>query len=247
MEQIVELIADFFSSIFGYSETLFNIIELIADVFLDILKTLPILFLVYLLLEVLNKRFENKNIKTATLKKYGPLAGAIVGTIPQCGFSSAAAALYKNRAIGAATLISVFISTSDEALPIMLSYPEKMPMVLLLIGTKLIIALIAGYVLSFTIFKNEKIVISSKNEEKSCENDDCKSCHHHKNIFITALIHSLKICLYIFVTLLVIQLGFYFIGEENLSKFLLSNNIFQPVLAAIFGLIPGCGTSVLVT
>ena len=158
--------------------------------------------------------------------------------------------------IGASTLIAVFLSTSDEAIPVMLSNLSDMSLVLWLILAKVIIAVAAGYLLKYTLFRNETTRIRTLGQKSDhCGHDhdhehsggQCGCCSHHGSIFKSAIVHTLKITAFLAVTMLVINLVVFWIGEDNLETVLLSGSVFQPILTALIGLIPGCATSVLLT
>lgn len=225
-------------------------LDVLLDTLLDTLKTIPILFVVYLFIEWLEHRVDFVKFMNGKGSRLGPLMGALVGCIPQCGFSAASASLYNGGMIGGATLIAVFISTSDEAIPVMLSNLSDMSLVIWLILVKVIIAVAAGYLLKYTLFRNETTRIRAR---QSCGHDhehtggECGCCSHHGSIFKSAAVHTLKITAFLAITMLVINLVVFWIGEDNLETVLLSGSVFQPILTALIGLIPGCATSVLLT
>ncbi len=219
---------------------------------LDTLKTIPILFVVYLFIEWLEHRVDFVKFMNGKGSRFGPLMGALVGCIPQCGFSAASASLYSGGMIGGATLIAVFLSTSDEAIPVMLSNLSDMSLVIWLIAVKLIIAVAAGYLLKYTLFRSETLRIRTLGQHDHDHDHEhtggqCGCCTHHGSIFKSAAVHTLKITAFLAVTMLIINLAVHFIGEDNLSTVLLSGSVFQPILTALIGLIPGCATSVLLT
>lgn len=212
----------------------------------DTVKTIPILFLVYLLIEFLQSRVVTTKAVHRKFGVLGPVLGALVGCIPQCGFSTASAMLYNKKMLGAGTLIAVFLATSDEAIPILLSNLSQLNTVFYLIFCKIVIAVLAGYFFQYIIFRKEQFSQSASEVtvERHC---DAHSHHTYSSVVKNALMHTIKITLFILIALFFINLVIHFIGEDNLQKFLLSNSIFQPVLTALIGLIPGCATSVLIT
>lgn len=218
-------------------------LDVLLDAILDTLKTLPFLFGAYLLIEFLEHKASGK--LTGTLSRMGPLGplgGAILGCVPQCGFSVAAANFYAGRLISAGTLLAVFLATSDEALPIMLSRPEAFPDILRLLGVKLATAAIVGLLADLIL----KYVLKPKREEPFhdlCEDCDCE----HEGLVKSALRHTVRIFLFLFLINLVLGYAIYFVGEENISRFLLSGSVFQPLLAALIGFIPNCGASIILT
>lgn len=217
-------------------------IDCLLDGLLDTLKILPYLFITFIILEFIEHKLTKKNQKVLSKnKKYGPLLGGILGALPQCGFSSMAANLFSARVITIGTLISVFLSTSDEMLPIMIS--EKVdPLVLIeILGFKVIIGIIVGFIIDL-LYK------SKSNKEKItdlCEHDNC-NCKHD-NIIISSLKHTIKIGLFIIIINVLINIIIYKVGEENVSNLLLNNNIITYFISSLVGLIPNCAGSVIIT
>ncbi len=224
-------------------------LDVLLDTGLDTLKTIPILYLVYLLMEWMEGRMNAGKLHQSRIGSIGPVVGSLLGCIPQCGFSAACASLYNGGVIGAGTLIAVFISTSDEAVPILISHFDNAWAILPLIGIKVLIAIAAGYLFKYTLFRKEVLKAHPAPEEQGelGEHPEGSCCHHHRSIFLTALEHTIKIGLFILVTLLAINLIVFWIGEDRIGSLLLNDSIFQPVLTAIIGLIPGCAASVLIT
>lgn len=220
--------------------------EYILDTLMDIVKSLPILFLVYLIIEWLEKRLSAKMLLKYNDRTMGPPIGALVGCIPQCGFSAASATLYHSGVLGAGTLIAVFLSTSDEALPILLSHGKDYQTILLLMGCKIAIAILAGYLFQRTVFRSELLTV--KHDPVALMDCD-EHCHeqHRAAFWLSVLQHTLKTALYIAVTLLIINTAVHFIGEARLEQLLLTESAIQPLLTGLLGLIPGCATSVLLT
>lgn len=215
--------------------------EFILDTIIDTLKSIPILWIVYILIELIQQKIKPQKLAEHRGGLWAPAVGALAGSVPQCGFSAAYATLYNSGVIGAGTLIAVFISTSDEAIPILLSRAQDFKLIGALILCKIFFAMLAGYLLRFTVFRNERI---SPDSDLVCHDEHCHE-HHKKSIVVNSLIHTLKIAVFIGVTLLVINGIVYLIGEQRLEQVLLSQNIFQPFITALIGLIPGCATSVL--
>lgn len=223
--------------------------EIVIETLIDTARTMPYLFVIYIFLEVIQKKIKNLKIESVMLNRFAPLIGSLVGCFPQCGFSSAAATLYTERLIKTGTLISVFLATSDEAIPVLISSNDSSFLIFYVILSKLIIAIVTGYILNYTIFKNEKYDNTKKINVcfNSCE---CESHHHKDNIKIfsilkNAMYHTIKISLYILVTLFIIDVAIHFIGEAKMSKILFSGNkIVQPIISALIGIIPGCSISV---
>ncbi|MBQ8624438.1 MAG: arsenic efflux protein [Oscillospiraceae bacterium] len=219
--------------------------EILSHTFLDTVKMLPFLFGVYLLIEFLEHKATGKLANVLRrLGPFGPVGGAALGCLPQCGFSVAASNLYSGRLISLGTLLAVFIATSDEAIPILLSSPNSMGDVWKLILAKVIIAIIAGLFVDGVIrfFKRRS------NEEAEPYVDLCENCGcENHGIWLSALKHTLQIFIFLFAIALALEALMHIAGEELLSKILMQNSIFQPILAALIGLIPNCAPSVVLT
>lgn len=216
--------------------------ELLLDTIMDSLKILPFLFITYFIIEYIGHRSSHKLV--LGLRKYGVTGGALLGSFPQCGFSVAAANLYTNKVISVGTLIAVFISTSDEAIPVMLANSGSLKTIINLITIKIAIALVAGLIA-------DKF-FSGMLKGKSVEEDFSISHHHHFHdckggIIKSAIRHTLHIFIFMVITIFLMNLVIYLIGEENLSKLLLTNNVMQPAVAALIGFIPNCASSIILT
>mgnify|MGYP000855923707 CR=1 FL=1 len=218
--------------------------EIIIETIVDSLKMLPFLFAAYLIIEYVEHRSADK--LESFLRgsgKYGAIGGALVGCFPQCGFSVTAANLYVGRVITLGTLIAVFVSTSDEALPILLAHPESYGIILKLILLKTAIALISGLIIDFALRKKQK---SGENNHEHIH-EMCKHCNCGHSIIKSAISHTLNIFIFILLFSFALNLIIELIGEENLSAVLMSDTIFQPAIAAIIGFIPNCAASVILT
>lgn len=222
-------------------------IHILEHSFLDSIKLIPFLFLTYLLMEYLEHR--SGDIAERVLKRsgqFGSLIGSSLGLLPQCGFSSAAAGLYSARVISLGTLIAVFLSTSDEMIPIFLSHHINITVLIKTLAVKFVIALLAGIIIDLiinTVYKKRAIKRESKIEE-FCEREDCH-CHH--GIVKPALIHTLKIGAFIFVFTLVLNALIYAVGEENIKILILDKPFLANVLSALVGLVPNCASSVIIS
>lgn len=216
--------------------------EICLDTLMDCIKLLPFLFLAFLLMEALEHHAGSKiNKALASSGKAGPVIGSLLGCVPQCGFSVFSANLYSGGVIGAGTLIAVFLSTSDEAVIIMLSHPEKKYEILKLIAVKVIIGIVFGYIISLL----EKI----KPAPKKHVEDLCKECgcDEEDGILMPAVHHTLKIYSFLIVIIFTLNLVVELLGTERLSAILLGDSVFQPLVAALIGLIPNCASSIILT
>lgn len=222
------------------------IFDILIDTFMDTLSIFPLLLLVYILLELLEHRVDLAQYAHLVTGPIGPFLGAIAGCVPQCGFSVAAATLYHYRRVGIGGLVAVFLATSDEAIPILMANPDQYDTVLKLIGCKIMIALIWGYIIWIANYFRLRYL--KKNQDKPILMTE--ECHHEKTegfSFFHVLVHTLKITAYLFITMVIISSVTSILGEARISAILLSNTLWQPVLAAFIGLVPGCGTSILLT
>lgn len=212
--------------------------EVLLDACLDTLKILPFLYLSYLALDFIEKKSSTYQLNFLFLKHLGPLFGALLGCIPQCGFSVIAASLFAQRGISAGTLVACFISTSDEALPLFLSNPSQYKMLGIFLISKVIIAIVAGYLLDLILHKEI-------NEEDDFEIEVDGICGCNQNSFINALYKTATTIFYIF--LINVGLGYiiYFIGEETLASMLAVHPYLQPILASVIGFVPNCAISIL--
>ena len=222
-----------------------HIVHILEHTFLDSLRLLPVLFLVYLLIEYLEHKNNNKvHHLFMKSKKAGPLFGGLFGCIPQCGFSVIASELYSKRAITLGTLIAVFASTSDEAIPILLAEPGMLPQMVKLILIKLVVAIIAGFIVD--IFARKKVQhhpCDQEHHEHHHYHGNCEDCHD--GILKSAIIHSLKIFVFIFAVTLALELVMH--NAEDAFGFVSSNMWLQPLLTPLVGLIPNCAASVVLT
>lgn len=219
--------------------------DAILDSLIDTVKLIPFLLITYIIMEFIEHKTSHKT-KDAIKKSghFGPLIGGILGVVPQCGFSAAASSLYSARIITLGTLIAVFLSTSDEMLPILISEAVDVRIILSILGIKLVIAVVVGFIID--LFFRKKFETSEDEPEIKdlCEHEHCH-CEH--GIFKSALKHTINITLYIFIISLVLNIIIYFIGEDNLAHILNSTPVIGPIIASLVGLIPNCASSVIIT
>ena len=227
-------------------------LEVLLDTGIDALKLLPFLFITYLIMEYIEHKTGDKT-KNIIKKsgKWGPVFGAILGIFPQCGFSAAAANLYAGKVITLGTLIAIFLSTSDEMLPILISEAAPIDIILKILATKLVIGIIAGVVIDFVgqAFKKKKE--KQENEEAveeighMCEHEHCHC--EKEGILKSSIKHTLNIFIFIIIISLVMNIAIYFIGEEKISNLILNMPVVGPLIAGVVGLIPNCASSVILT
>lgn len=216
--------------------------ELLQDVLHDAIPMLPFLFVTYLLMEYLehkgNEKFQH-GLEHA--KRFGPILGAAFGVIPQCGFSVLASGLYMNQTITLGTLLAVFISTSDEAIPILIAQPKQFTTLIYVIIVKVIIAIFVGYLVDAMV-KSHHMKTSHPLHDIHA---DCEEEEKEHGIVYIAFVHTIKIFLFIFVVNLLLSLLIHYVGEASLKQVLAQGSILQPILAALTGFIPNCAASVI--
>ena len=210
---------------------------------LETLRLLPFLFITYLLMEYIEHKVSEKSKEIIQKAgKFGPVLGAIVGIFPQCGFSVSATNLYAARVITLGTLISVYLATSDEMLPILLTEAMPISTILTILGIKLLIGIIAGFIIDFVMR-----AIKKEEEQKIEEICEHEHCHCDEGIIRSSIKHTLNILIYIFIISLVIHIIISLIGEVAISNFVSKNIVLGPIVAGLVGLIPNCASSVILT
>ena len=217
-------------------------LDIILETLLDTLKLIPFLFVAFLIIELIEHKLNNKNKKILKKsKKYGPILASLAGVIPQCGFSVMATNLYTTRIITLGTLIAVYLSTSDEMLPILISHNVESSIIIKILLIKVLFAIIYGIIIDFIISKTKR------KEKENYEICDEEHCHCEHGILKSSVKHTINISLFILVMNFIINIIFTYIGEDFLSKLFLKDTIFGPFVTSIIGLIPNCGASVILT
>jgi hypothetical protein len=216
--------------------------EVIQHTITDNITLIPFLFLTYLVMEFLEHKTGSRT--TAMIQKagrFGPLFGGIAGIIPQCGLSAAASSLYAGRVISMGTLLAIYLSTSDEMLPILISERAAAPLVIRVLLMKAGIGILAGFIVDF-IFRR-----SGSREphiHDLCVKDHC---HCEQGIFRSACKHTIKITLFILLITFALNLFLHYVGEDALANLLLNRPVLGPILSGLIGLIPNCAASVVIT
>lgn len=213
--------------------------DIVLDTLKDSLKLLPFLFITFLLIEYFEHKINNQKI-ISKFNKLGPLIGSILGAFPQCGFSVSATNFYITRIITLGTLISIYLSTSDEMLPIMLAQNVDLSIILNIIGLKVLIGMFFGFLIDFILRKKNKNLEISE----LCEQEHCH-CEH--GIFVSSLKHTINTLTFILLISFLLNLSFYYVGENFISKIFLKDNIFSSFISSLIGLIPNCGASIIIT
>ena len=232
--------------------------NLFMDALIDTTKLLPLLAVVYFLVSFFEYRYGNRiGSFLVRFNRFGPILGALFGCIPQCGFSVVASALYVKKIVSVGTLLSVFLSTSDEAVPILLSIPGKAHLVGVLIVIKVIVAIIAGMMVDFIIGLRQTVksggdaLIPVSCEDALKGHSGC--CSHGvdekrskiKSLLIHPLWHTTKIFFFLLVLSIILNFVMDRIGQERITGMLLNGTIYQPFLASLIGFIPNCFASVI--
>lgn len=220
-------------------------LEVIQDALIDSVKLLPFLFITYLIMEYIEHKTSEKSKETIKKSgKFGPLIGSILGIFPQCGFSVSATNLYAARVITLGTLISVYLSTSDEMLPIFISEAVPVSTIFKILLVKLVIGMVAGFLIDlFLRIKNK----NKQEDEKIVDLCEKEHCHCDHGIIKSSLKHTLNIFIFILIITVLINIAIYFIGEERIAEFIEINPVLGPVIAGLIGLIPNCASSVILT
>ena len=217
--------------------------DCLMDGLIDTFKLLPYLLITFLVLELLEHKLSKKNEKILKEnKKYGVVLGGLLGSLPQCGFSVVGSNLFSSRVITIGTLVAIFLSTSDEMLPIMLSENTDILVLLRIIGFKVLIGIVVGMIVDLFYRRKEDKDIDI---EELCDHDHCHC--ESDGIILSSIKHTLKIGLFILIANLVINIIIFYVGEDNLKDLLLNKNIFTYFIASLVGLIPNCAASVILT
>lgn len=216
-------------------------LEILKEALLDSVKLIPFLFVTYLLMEYLEHKTSDKHKEHMQRSgKWGPIIGSILGAFPQCGFSVSATNLYVGRVITLGTLMAVYLSTSDEMIPVFLSESVSADIIFKVLLLKIVIGMIAGIAIDMIWTKRKK----AENEiAHLCEH---AHCHCEEGILKSSIRHTVSITVFIFVINLVLDGIIHFVGEETISSFIRGRTILGPMLAGLIGLIPNCAASVII-
>lgn len=213
--------------------------EIIIETLIDSVKLVPFLFVAFLIIELIEHKFSKKEIKLVGKSgKFGPLLGSILGIFPQCGFSVLATNLYVTRIVSLGTLISIYLSTSDEMLPILISKNVEFDLIIKILSIKFVIGMVSGFIIDLVFSKKEK------QDYHICEEDNC---HCYDGIIKSSVKHTLNILLFILLVNFILTFCFEYFGSDYLSKLFLNGSIFAPFISSLIGLIPNCGASVIIT
>lgn len=249
----------------------------------DTLYLIPILYLTYVLMEWIEHRAKKKTQELVTKAgAAGPVVGSILGAVPQCGFSAMGATLYAGRVITIGTLFAIFLSTSDEMLPIFIASKAPISMIASILLTKIVIGMLMGLLIDLTFrladkkqdrFKiheicershcgcindcetcceNHELVYEHRDHDVDCKEIDCHHTHSHddeswKNIFMSALKHTIQVYAFILLITFILTLIIEFIGEDTLAQVLVNNEYLSILISGLIGLIPNCAASIVIS
>ncbi|WP_155832376.1 putative manganese transporter [Butyrivibrio sp. MC2013] len=228
-----------------------TIIDILLDTITDGIKILPFLFVTYLLMELLEKHTKDR-VGDIVRKagKLGPLWGAILGAVPQCGFSAAASNLYAGRVISVGTIIAIFLSTSDEMLPLMISEHYPASKILPILGLKALIGMIYGFIVDIAADKTRAIRHQMREDfriEELCEREHCHCDDEEESVLKSAFIHTLHIFIYVLVLTLILNAVIEFMGEDVIKSVIMAYPLAGHLIAGLIGLIPNCAASIIIT
>lgn len=225
------------------------LLDAMQDALKDGLLSIPVLFLAYLLMELLER---SEKLNESTLMRYsrkaGPALGGLLGVIPQCGISGAAASLFATGAISVGTMLAVFFATSDEMLPVMLSSltdgSVKLSHILAIVAGKAALGILLGYLADGLLRKRFQ---SRKDIHSFCEREHCSCDEEEGSVLVSALKHTVKIALLLILVATALNSLFHWVDESALRSLLVDTPVLGELLVALFGLIPNCAVSVVIT
>lgn len=218
-------------------------IDIIKDTLIDSIKLIPFLFIAFLIIELIEHKLSKKSTQIIYKSgKFGPIIGSILGAFPQCGFSVMATNLYITRIISLGTLVAIYLSTSDEMLPILLSEKVDLLVIAKILLLKILIGMIVGFIIDLLLRKKDESNMNLK--YNLCEEEYCDCAHH---LIKSVIKHTLSITMFIMIISFFLNLLFELVGIDTIKNILDSSKIVGPFLASLIGLIPNCGASVAIT
>lgn len=228
-----------------------RILDIALDTLVDGVKLIPFLFIAFLIIELIEHKLSKKTEKAiAKAGKGGPIIGALLGGIPQCGFSVLATNLYITRIISLGTLISIYLSTSDEMIPVLLSSDAPINKVLAFVGIKVLVGMVVGFVIDLILREthNKEEKKNKKHAHEDFHVCEEEHCHCEESLLKSSIIHTIKTLGFILLITFALNILFgYFISEEAVEGFMESHKLLAPMLASLIGLIPNCGASVMIS
>lgn len=216
-------------------------LDIVKDTLIDSIKLFPFLFITFIIIECIEHKLGNKSKEKLKNSKFGVIIGSLLGAFPQCSFGASAVNLYITRIISLGTLIAIFLSTSDEMLPVLIANHASFSLIIKILLVKIIIGIICGMLID--------LIIKPKKETKYehyeiCEHDHC-DCEH--SIIKSSLKHTFSILIFIIIITFILNYAMNFVSEETLKNLFYSNSVLGPIFSSLIGLIPNCSASVLIT
>ena len=212
------------------------------DFLVDNLLLLPFLFATYLALEAVEARAGGALERMlGRVRRIGPLFGALAGAVPQCGFSAAAASMYAGGVVGAGTLVAVFLSTSDELVPVLVSSNAPLGLVAKMVALKVSIGILAGFAVNAVLAWRGR-GDASPHVADLCAHSRC-GCRERQGILVPALIHTAEIFVFILLVSGAVEVALHFCGEDALESFVLNKPVAGELLGGLLGLVPNCAVS----
>lgn len=219
-----------------------EILHILKHTLLDTINLLPFLLIAFFIIELIEHKFSKKTQKLISKSgNFGPIIGSLLGLFPQCGFSVIATNLYITRIISLGTLISIYLSTSDEMLPILLSEKAPLNIIISILIIKFVVGFTAGCIIDLLISKKNNI---KEEVSKICEDEHC-DCEH--GIIKSTIIHTLKTVIFIYIATFIVNVLFHYVGEQYISKLFMKNSLIAPFITSLIGLIPNCAASITLT
>ena len=251
------------------------VFDLLADAFKDTVYLVPFLFVTYLLLEALEHKAGNKTEELVQKAgRLGPAVAAVLGAVPQCGFSAAGSALFGSRAITLGTLFAVYLSTSDEMLPLFIAEQVDPSVMASIIGCKVLIGMAMGFGIDAVLRLRLRITQQREAAEhehahghscncehahteqphvfgdEHCHNPSCHCAEEGSSwgsVALCAVKHTLQVAVIVFLISLALNAAMELAGEEAVTAFLSGNPGIAIFGSALVGFIPNCGASVVIT
>lgn len=221
-------------------------LETLEHTILDTIKLIPFLFITYIIMELIEHHAGEKTEKIIKKSgKFGPILGALLGVVPQCGFSAVASNFYAARVITRGTLIAIFLSTSDEMLPVLISEGAELGLILQILSIKVLIGMIVGFIIDLFQRKKETKIKEHHEIHTICEHDHCHC--EEEGVVKSALKHTIQIFAYIFIISFILNGVIHLVGEENIAKLMVKTPFVGSFIASLIGIIPNCASSVILT
>ena len=215
--------------------------DIVIDTLIDGVKLIPFLFIAFLIIELIEHKLSNRNKDLITKTgKFGPMFGSVLGMFPQCGFSVLATNLYVTRIVSLGTLISIYLSTSDEMLPILLSENVEIGLIIKILLIKLFIGMVSGFIIDFILRKKESKVEA---DYEICHEENC---HCKEHLLLSVIKHTIHITLFLMIISFLLNCLLEYTGILDTNN-IIANNPFSVFVTSLIGLIPNCGASVMIT